>query len=313
MNSRVDPWKDNLVAMEKTILERLRAKLTDGRRGSKAIGLVEAKLAENAHLRRADDRGPAPELSILILNRDKPKLLAACIDSIERLCDVPYEILVGDTGSELDEMIRYYDNLPHQVLYAGFYNFSICNNMLTRRAKGEYVLLLNNDTELVRVDFRRVLDCLRAHPDIGAIGGNLLYPDGTIQHTGIRIRPEAPLRGIPEHFDRHKPFTGYEPAKELRTCASVTGACLLTRTRLYLDDLGGLDPAYEEEAQDVDFCLRLRARGLRSVVHPDLVAIHYENATRTVPESDRDREIFTSRYRDLFERELYQWQAEQGL
>ena len=313
LESRVFPWKENLVALEKTVLEKLHQKAAVGRQGPERLRSIEEKLRENARLRRVNQRDQMPEVSILILNRDKLELLAACVDSIERLCDVSYEILIADTGSRRDEMIRYYDNSPHDVLFTGFYNFSVCNNMLARRARGKYLLLLNNDTELVRADFRRILDCFGQHPDVGAVGGNLLYPDGTIQHAGIRIRPEPPSRGVPEHVDKHTPFTGYAAAEKLRSCVSVTGACLLTRASLYLDALGGLDPAYQEEAQDVDYCLRLRARGLRSVVHPDLVAIHHENASRTVRESAHDRELLRSRYEQAFEDDIYRWQAEQGL
>lgn len=313
MKSRVHPWKDNLVSLEKTILENLHHKARQGRPNPTRLRRIEEKLHENARLRQVRECEQAPDLSILILNRDKPELLAACVDSIEQHCDVPYEILLADTGSQQDKMMRYYANSPHQVLFTGFYNFSVCNNMLAERARGEYLLLLNNDTELLEVDFRKVLDCFREHSDIGAIGGNLLYPDGSIQHAGIRICTESPYRGIPEHVDRNKPFAGYAGAAKLRTCVAVTGACLMARRRVYIDELCGLDPLYQEEGQDVDFCLRLRARGLRSVVHPNLVAVHHESASRTVRESEHDRAILTSRYRHLFESEIYKWQQDQFL
>ncbi|MDA1201514.1 MAG: glycosyltransferase [Planctomycetota bacterium] len=313
LESRVFPWKENLVALEKTVLEKLHHKVASGGRGPERLRSIEEKIGENARLQRVNQRDQTPEVSILILNRDKLELLAACVDSIERLCDVSCEILIADTGSQRDEMMRYYDNSPHQVVFTGFYNFSVCNNLLAERARGKYLLLLNNDTELVRADFRRVIDCFREGPEIGAVGGNLLYPDGTIQHTGIRIRPVPPARGVPEHVDKHRPFAEYAPANELRTFVSVTGACLMTPTSLYRDTVGGLDPAYQEEAQDVDYCLRLRARGLRSVVHPDLVAIHHENASRTVRESAHDRKLLISRYQQVFDRDIYPWQAEQGL
>jgi O-antigen biosynthesis protein len=297
-SATVVPWR--------TATHRLETLLRQGieRRGNRTLCLPVPLETGSA--------GSSPAISFLILNKDRPDLLMPCISSIEQHCNVPYEILIGDTGSTDPGMLRFYQTTPHQVHYLGFYNFSSSNNILAARASGRHLLFLNNDTKLIRTDFREALEYLERHPDVACLGGYLTYADSRIQHAGVRICPEAPYRGIPEHFDRFKPIEGYPGLKGPREVVAVTGAMLLIETEQYAN-AGGFDEIYEEEAQDIDLCLRLRQKGLRSVVHPALVSYHYENSTRTVKESPGDRTEFLRRYQRLFEDGIYQWQAKAGL
>jgi GT2 family glycosyltransferase len=198
------------------------------------------------------------------------------------------------------------------VHYLGFYNFSACNNVLAARARGRYLVFLNNDTKLIETRFAEAIEYLDAHPDVGCVGAYLAYPDDTIQHAGVRICSQEPYRGIPEHFDKLRPIEGYPGRQRPRDVVAVTGAMLVIAADRF-QEFGGFDEVYREEAQDIDLCLRLRRAHLRSVMHPALFAYHYENATRTVREAPGDRAEFLRRFGDEIEREIYQWQAESGL
>lgn len=291
------PWRDSVRRLEELI-----------RRG------METRQHQHIQLPLPPEPRPseAPLLSILILNKDKPELLIPCIRSIEAHCRVPYEILIGDTGSTNPSTLQFYQTTSHQVHYLGFYHFSMSNNVLAARARGTHLLFLNNDTKFIDTDFLRALDYLREHPEVGCLGGYLVYADSRIQHAGVRICPEAPYRGIPEHFDRFKPIEGYAGRAAPREVVAVTGAMLLVEAERFAK-VGGFDPVYREEAQDIDLCLRLREQGFRSVVHPALLSYHYENATRTVKESPEDRKEFLRRFGSLIENKLYAWQADAGL
>jgi GT2 family glycosyltransferase len=296
-HAAVAPWRDAAARVEMLAADRVRRRT--GRNAN-----VPEPLAGRSE--------PHPEVSFLVLNKDRLDLLAPCIRSIEERCDVAYEILVGDTGSTDPAVLRFYETTPHAVHYLGFYQFSACNNVLAARARGRVLVFLNNDTELIETRFGDALAYLREHADVGCVGGYLVYPNGCIQHAGVRICPEAPYRGIPEHFDKHMPIEGYPARRAPRDVVAVTGAMLLIPAERFRA-AGGFDEVYEEEAQDIDLCLRLRREGLRSVIHPALLAYHHENATRTVKEAPADRAEFLRRFGGEIEREIYAWQRQAGL
>jgi GT2 family glycosyltransferase len=295
----VVPWKSAAAELE-TLL----------RDGMERHGRSTSRWPSCRTLPRAD--AVAPEVSFIILNKDRPDLLVPCVRSIEEQCDVPYEILIGDTGSTDAETLRFYEETPHAVHYLGFYNFSACNNILAARARGRHLLFLNNDTQLIQTRLSQATEYLATHEDVGCLGAYLVYADGRLQHAGVRICPEGPYRGIPEHFDRLKPLEGYPGLERPRDVVAVTGAMLLIPAERFRS-LGGFDEVYQEEAQDIDLCLRLRDLGFRSIVHPALHAFHYENSTRTVREAPADRAEFLRRFGRVIEEELFAWQAEAGL
>jgi GT2 family glycosyltransferase/glycosyltransferase involved in cell wall biosynthesis len=294
----VYPWRDAAHRLETLVAESV------SRRGPAAPNLPPPLKVVSEE---------APELSVIILSKDRPDLIVPCLHSIEQRLDVPYEILVGDTGSTDPETLRFYETTPHQVHYLGHYNFSVGNNILAARARGRYLLFLNNDTALIETSFRTAIDFLAAHPRVGCVGGYLLYADRTIQHAGVRIctRP-PPYHGVPEHLDRLQAFDTYPGRAAPREVVAVTGAMLLVEAVTFAR-AGGFDEIFVEEAQDIDLCLRLRREGRSSFVHPSLVAYHYENSTRTVKESPRDRAEFLRRFGALIEGELLEWQARHGL
>jgi len=303
------PWKDSHARLERHILDRLKE-----RRSFSPFSILRAKAVETrSRTLKQEKTLPAPPIiSFLVLTKDRPDLLIPCIESIERHCNVPFELLVGDTGSTDYDTLSFYQNTTHPVLYLGFYNFSACNNVLAARAKGRWLVLINNDVEIIRADFAEVLDYMQRTPSVGTVGAYLVYKDKRIQHAGVRICPAGPYRGIPEHFDKFMPIAGYPGLRSPRRVPCVTGAFLVTSAENYRR-FGGLDEVYQVEAQDADLCLRMMKAGLSNVVHPALLAVHHEGATRRVKESGSDREVLLSRHLPFIESEVYRWQGEQGL
>ena len=229
------------------------------------------------------DDGPA--VCLIIPTRNRKELLKQCIDSLALTTYHNYRILVIDNESDDPGTLEYLRSLPAEVLRVaspeGKFNFAYLNNRAVEHTDASYVLLLNNDTEVMDP---RWLSRMMGHAQIagvGAVGARLLYPDLKIQHAGIvhsghvvRL-PHHVFKGLPEHD------TGYmHLGRSTRNVAAVTGACLLTPRKLYLE-LGGLDEQHFKVAfNDVDYCYRLVAAGYRNVYCAAAVLKHHESLSR---------------------------------
>jgi len=232
------------------------------------------------HVRREFDTERL--VSIIIPTRDQQKLLERCIRSIEEKTEYPnYEIIIVDNGSREAAMIDYLARSPHRVIHdPGEFNYSQLNNIGARQATGEYLLLLNNDTEILSGSWLSALVEHAQRPEVGAVGAKLLYPDGRIQHAGVVLG----LGGVASHAQRFVDgYTGtgyFNYPNALKNYSAVTGACLMVRREVF-EALGGLN---EQELpinfNDVDFCLRLREQGYLIVYTPYSLVRHHESATR---------------------------------
>jgi len=177
------------------------------------------------------------------------------------------------------------------VTAGGPFNFARSVNAGVLASDGEYVLLLNDDTEVVSGDWlARMLEWAQV-PDVGAVGAKLLFADGRIQHAGVYIGAE----GLPNHIHIFEPAdgnTGYYGSLQLTIDRlAVTGACLLVRRATYLE-VGGSCEDYPLNFNDVDFCLKLHCRGLHSVLVPDARLLHFESSTRTPMLADRETALY---------------------
>ena len=190
-----------------------------------------------------------------------------------------YEILVVDNDDMPPPLRRELDDLGVvRVVYTAPFNLSAKINLGAAKADGDFVLLLNDDMEIITPDW---LECMLEHaqwPEVGAVGAKLLFPDGRLQHAGVTL-----LDGKPHHhfygWPGHDP--GYFGSHILtRNYSSVTGACLLTRTELF-HDVGGFAADFPLNFNDIDFCLRLRKKGLRIVFTPYAQLFHFESASKT--------------------------------
>ncbi|MDW7772673.1 MAG: glycosyltransferase [Desulfobulbaceae bacterium] len=227
-----------------------------------------------------------PPVSVIIPFRDKADLLRKCIGSILEKSTYPhFEILgVSNNSSELDTReamaaLTRRDKRVRFVEYNVPFNFAgLCNHGV-EQAGGEYVVLLNNDIEIITPEWMEALLELAQADEIGAVGGKLIYPDQRIQHAGI-VLGMAGVAGHPHHFF-HKDDVGYYARPHvIHNVSAVTGACMMVGRDLYRD-AGGMDSEHFAVAyNDVDFCLKLLRRGLRNVFTPYCEMIHYESATR---------------------------------
>lgn len=228
---------------------------------------------------------PAPLVSVIIPTRDRAALLAPCLEGLFLRTDYPaMEVIVVDNGSTepaLHALLHRWSSEPRlRVLPSpGPFNYALLNNQAAAEARGEVLVLLNNDTEVLHPEWLREMASLAIRPDIGAVGAKLFFPSGRIQHAGVILGP----RGVAGHDYL---FAGGEDEGQqddlllLRQVSAVTGACLAVRRDAYLA-VGGLDEQrFRVAYNDVDLCLKLGAGGLRNVFTPYARLRHHESASR---------------------------------
>jgi GT2 family glycosyltransferase len=196
------------------------------------------------------------------------------------------------------------------VSYEGEFNYSAVNNFGASFAEGEYIILLNNDTEVITRNWIEELLMYAQRDDVGAVGCMLYYPDYTIQHAGIVLGMGAHRTAGHSHYKMAKENLGYMG----RLCyaqnvSAVTGACLMVKKKLF-DEVGGLSEDLAVALNDVDFCLKLRKKGLLNVFTPFAELFHYESVSRgtdVTEEASRQNAERYNRECDLFKEK---WRAE---
>ena len=244
-----------------------------------------------------------PMISIVIPNKDHAADLKRCITSIlEKSTYENYEIVVVENGSEMKEIFDYYTSLKEYdnirvVTYEkpegqnGF-NYSAVNNFGVKQTKGDYILLLNNDTEVITVNWMEELLMYAQREDVGAAGAKLYYGNKTIQHAGVVLQLGAHRTAGHSHYGQGRENLGYMG----RLCyaqnvSAVTGACLLVKKSLF-EEVGGLDESFAISLNDVDFCLKLREKGLLNVFTPFAELYHYESVSRGLDDSGEKAERY---------------------
>ena len=229
-----------------------------------------------------------PKISIVIPNKDHLEDLQRCVSSIiERSTYDNYEIIIVENNSETKEIKDYYQKLLETaadkvkiVTFEGKFNYSAVNNLGVSKAEGEYVLLLNNDTQVITANWLEELLMYAQREDVGAVGAKLYYADQTIQHAGVILGLGAHRTAGHCHYKQARQNLGYMG----RLCyaqnfSAVTGACLMVKKSLY-DEVGGLDESFAISLNDVDFCLKLRQKGLLNVFTPFAELFHFESISR---------------------------------
>ena len=221
-----------------------------------------------------------PLVSIIVPHKDHPSMLQNCIQSIhDRTTYRDFELLIVDNGSSSKQAQDYLRSLPYRVVsFNQRFNFSRMNNLAVRESKGEYVLLLNDDTEVISADWLKSMLGYAQWPEIGAVGAKLYYPDGSIQHGGIVLG----VRGVAGHWMRRFPGNSrgyFNSLFTTRNFSAVTAACVLFRREVF-ESVGGFDEHLPVAFNDVDLCLRIRDAGYRIVWVPEAELYHHETATR---------------------------------
>jgi len=256
-----------------------------------------SRVDDGEHLFVYDPRFPLPPglaASILIPTRDKADLLAACVDSIlARSTWRHFEILILDNHSAEPETFAYFERAVRQdarvrVVPAPLpFNWSRLNNIGAREARGEVLVFLNNDTVVISPDWLERLMEQATLPDVGTVGAQLLYPDGTVQHAGVVVG----MGGWADHVYKGEAAVHYPspfiPATLPRNVLANTGACLAVE-RAKFERLGGFDEAFEICGSDVELGLRAHRQGLLNVYLATAKLYHLESKTRGgfVPEED---------------------------
>lgn len=227
-----------------------------------------------------------PKISIVIANKDHEPDLRRCISSImEKSTYDNYEIIIVENNSETPEIKKYYEELKENeririITYEGSFNYSAVNNLGVKAAEGEYILLLNNDTQVITVNWMEELLMYAQREDVGAAGAKLYYADKTIQHAGVVLGLGAHRTAGHSHYMQHRENLGYMG----RLCyaqnvSAVTGACLMVSKELF-EKAGGLDESFAISLNDVDFCIKLREMGYLNVFTPFAELYHYESVSR---------------------------------
>jgi GT2 family glycosyltransferase len=251
-----------------------------------------------------------PLISILIPNKDHREDLARCVDSIRKKTTwLKWEIIIIENNSEEKETFRYYEELKKDkrirvIQRKGTFNYSAVNNEGFRVAKGEQILLLNNDTEVISPDWIQEMLRFAQRKDVGAVGTKLYYPDGTIQHAGIGIG----IKIVAGHYFRG--FSGnsegyFRRLQYAQNVSAVTAACMMIPRHVY-EEMNGLDESFSVVFNDIDLCLRIREAGYFIVWTPWAELTHYESKSRGDDRETKAKERFFVRETNRFMRKWHQ-------
>ncbi len=252
-----------------------------------------------------------PKVSILIPNKDNQRTLKKCITSILKNSTYEnYEILIIENNSENPKTFEYYKKLQENpkikvlMCQEKEFNYSKLINFGVKNTTGDFILQLNNDTQILTKNWLELLIGYAQNKEIGAVGGRLYYPDKSIQHAGIAIG----IQGMAANLLVNLPFGKhgyYAREAATRNVAALTGACLFARREIY-EEIGGMDEdLFKVAFNDVDFCLKILEKGYRVVYNPYVELIHSESKTRGLEDTPEKKARFEQEKKNFQEK----WKA----
>lgn len=295
----------NIIHVPKVLYHwRMGATSTSGNRYQKDYASEAGVKALSSHLERLGidatvTKGPRPTtyvvryappsdkplVSIIIPSKDCSSALMTCVSSIfDKTTYDNFEIVIVENNSVEEQTFACYETLTSKhpgvvrvVEWHDEFNFSKVVNYGAMHAHGEYLLLLNNDTEVITPGWLTTMLGVCAREDVGAVGAHLYYPDNTTQHAGITVN------GLGAHhigLNIPRGQVGYfELMTHTQDFSAVTAACLMTKRRVF-DEVGGFSEAFTVAYNDVDYCLKLRDKNLLVAYCPDVELYHYESLSR---------------------------------
>ena len=245
-----------------------------------------------------------PKVTILIPNYNEAKTLKTCINSILKLTTYKnYEIVIIENNSTEKSIFNYYKELEKEekvkILYypeKGF-NYSKIINYGVKNTDGEYIVQLNNDTELLTPDWLEKMVGMNQRDDVGAVGVKLYYPDGTIQHAGTIIG----VYGVAGHVFKglYKNAHGYfSRDSHIQNLSAVTAACMMAKRSVY-EEVGYMDEEFAVAFNDIDFCLKIIQSGKLIIYNPFIELIHYKSKSRGYDDTPEKKQRFQNEI-DLF-------------
>ncbi|MDR8732203.1 N-acetylglucosaminyl-diphospho-decaprenol L-rhamnosyltransferase [Burkholderia pseudomultivorans] len=227
--------------------------------------------------------GQLPLVSIVVPTKNKPELLRMCVEGLLHGTDYSNkEIIIVDTGSDDAEILAYYRQLKSepQVRLVHFrhpFNYSSACNFGASSARGEFLLFLNNDIEIVSRDWLQELVRVGMRPGIGVVGTKLVFPSKELQHAGVSIGIH--LAALMYRDGKGDAWGVFGSPDHPRNWLAIMGACQLVR-RSAFDEVGGFDESYRVAMSDVALCLQVRRGGYRTAYTPYACLVHHEGATR---------------------------------
>ena len=253
-----------------------------------------------------------PLISIIIPNKDHIEDLRKCISSIEDRSDYrSFEFVIVENNSKEDATFEYYREIEQKdnvkvVYWDKEFNYSAINNYGVEHAEGEYLLLLNNDTEIINPDCISHMLGICMREDVGAVGARLYYEDGTVQHAGVVMG----WGGIAGHIFKgldERDGLYHERTKTICDYNAVTAACLMVKKSTY-EAIGGMETDFKVAFNDIDFCLRIRALNKLVVYDAYAKLYHYESKSRGKDDTlekkrifEREIRLFEERWGDILE------------
>ncbi len=271
--------------------------------GAKPYTVTAAKKALAAHLERCGLKGEVldssvpttyhikyeidgnPLISVIIPNKDHTDDLDICLKSLyEKSSYKNFEVIIVENNSTEKETFEYYEAIAQKhgnvkiVKWEGNFNYSAINNFGVNYAKGGFILLLNNDVEIINGSCLEEMLMFAQRKDVGAVGAKLYYSDDTVQHAGVILGLGGTAGHAHKHFGRSHP--GYMARASIaQNLSACTAACLMMRRDVF-DEVGGLDESFEVAFNDVDLCMKIRKKGYLVVFTPYAELYHYESKSR---------------------------------
>lgn len=288
---------------------------------SKQYAVDAGRRAVEAHLKRMDTAGEVtatkdmgfytvrypysgtPLVSIVIPSKDEVESLQKCLAAIEKSEYRNYEVIIVENNSAPETFDYYRTIAPREcnqqetVCYEGTlsggqricvavwkegFNYSALNNFGVSHAKGDYLVLMNNDIEMIASDWLEEMLGTCQRKEVGIVGAKLYYPDDTVQHAGIVVGIGGNARGIGQNMfiGLKRERSGYlHKASLTMDYSAVTAACLMVKRSVY-EQVGGFEEKLAVAFNDVDFCLKVRSQGFLVVYQPRVAAYHYESKSR---------------------------------
>lgn len=271
--------------------------------GAKPYTVTAAKKALAAHLERCGLKGEVldssvpttyhikyeidgnPLISVIIPNKDHTDDLDICLKSLyEKSSYKNFEVIIVENNSTEKETFEYYEAIAQKhgnvkiVKWEGNFNYSAINNFGVNYAKGGFILLLNNDVEIINGSCLEEMLMFAQRKDVGAVGAKLYYSDDTVQHAGVILGLGGTAGHAHKHFGRSHP--GYMARASIaQNLSACTAACFMMRRDVF-DEVGGLDESFEVAFNDVDLCMKIRKKGYLVVFTPYAELYHYESKSR---------------------------------
>ncbi len=254
----------------------------------------------------------SPKVSVLIPSYEHLADLKLCLSSIFSKTTYPnYEVIIVENNSRSPEVFEFYERIQNErdnvlvAVWENEFNYSAINNFGVGFCSGEYILLLNNDTEVITPDWIQEMLMFGQREDVGAVGAKLLFPDGTVQHGGVAFG----IGGVANHLNKNikRDDPGYMgQLLYAQNLSAVTAACMLIRREVW-DQVNGLDERFAVAFNDTDLCMRIRQKGYLIVWTPFAELFHFESKSRGYENTPEKKERFSSeifRFRERWSKEL---------